>query len=571
MGDMMLANLPKDSTAILDYKWEDIKPFADDLLARELTADTLDEYLRDVTLFGRVFGEMGSRIYVATTENTKDEVAKSRFMNLVQVLQPEFGKLNNALDLKLLNSGLEPADYAVVMRKLRKDVEMFREENLPLFSEIATLENEFNEIIGAQSVEFEGKTQTLAQMNTYQFSPNRDLRERAFRAVHERRLQDRQKLNDLWKKLFALRQQVAKNAGYPNFLEYQWHSYGRFDYSMKDTMEFHKAIEEVVVPAVNRLNEKRRKALGLDVLKQWDMMVDPQSQEPLKPFTKADELIAGSQRIFDSVDPELGNYFRIMADEKYLDLDNRPNKAPGGYCTSFNNVQRSYIFMNSVGLHDDLQTMLHEGGHAFHNFEAFHHPYTGQHHAPIEFCEVASMSMELLAQPYLTQDKGGFYTDKEAARAEIEHLMGMLVFWPYMAVVDAFQVWAYTSGDDALDTDKCDAKWRELWHRFKQGVDYSDPADWDKLGWHRKLHIFTVPLYYVEYGIAQLGAAQVWANSLKDQAAALKAYRYGLSLGNTRTLPELFQAAGAKLSFDATTMGEMVALIEGEIGRLEGV
>ncbi len=567
----MLANLPKNSTDILDYQWEDIKPFADELLARELTAETLDSYLRDVQAFSRVFGEMGSRIYVATTENTKDEVGKARFMNLVQKIQPEFGKIGNEFNLKLLNSGLEPENYSVVLRGLRKEVEMYREENLPLFSEIAVLENEFNEIIGAQSVEFEGKTQTLVQMNTYQFSPDRNLRERALRAVHERRLQDRDALNDLWKKVFTLRQQVAKNADYDNFLEYQWYALGRFDYSQKDTQEFHTAIEQVIVPAVNRLNDKRRKALGLDVLKQWDMMVDPDSQEPLKPFTNGAELTAGSQRIFDSVDPELGGYFRIMADEGYLDLDNRPNKAPGGYCTSFNNVQRSYIFMNSVGLHDDLQTMLHEGGHAFHNFEAFHHPYSGQQHAPIEFCEVASMSMELLAQRYLTKDKGGFYTDKEAARAEIEHLMGMLVFWPYMAVVDAFQIWAYTSGEDALDPAKCDEKWRELWHRFKQGVDYSDPAEWDKLGWQRKMHIYTVPLYYVEYGIAQLGAAQVWANSLKDHAEALKAYRYGLSLGNTKSLPELFAAAGAKLSFDAKTLGEVVTLIEGEIERLEKV
>lgn len=567
----MLTNLPSDSSAILDYTWSDIKPFAEELQARTLTADNLDEYMRDLSLFSRVFDEMGSRIYVATTENTQDEVAKKRFMTLIQEIQPEMSKFDNEMNMKLLNSGLEPDNYQTVLRYIRKQVEMFREENLPLISEAAELENDFNEIIGAQSVEFDGETKTLVQMNTYQYSPDRELRERAFRAVHARRLQDREKLNELWVKLFKLRQQIAKNAGFNNFLEYQWFQYGRFDYTTADTTRFHEAIEKVVVPAVNRLNEKRRQALGLDVLKQWDMTVDAHNREPLHPFNDGAELTAGAQNIFDAVDPELGSYFRIMADEGYLDLDNRPNKAPGGYCTSYSNVERSYIFMNSVGLHDDLQTMLHEGGHAFHNFEAFHHPYVGQHHAPIEFCEVASMSMELLSQPYLVKEKGGFYSPHDAARASIDHLEGMLVFWPYMAVMDAFQVWAYTSGDAATDPAACDAKWEEIWNRFKQGVDYSEPDQWVKLGWHRKLHIFTVPLYYIEYGIAQLGAAQVWANSLKNQQEALTAYRHGLSLGNTKPLPELFAAAGAKLAFDADTLGSMVSLIESEIDRLEKI
>jgi oligoendopeptidase F len=567
----MLASLPTQATDILDYTWADIAPHAEAFRQRDITADTLDSFLRDLTAFLRLIGEMGSRIYVATTENTQDEVAKRRFMTLIQEIQPQMSRFENDMNLKLLNSGLEPADYYPVLRYIRKQVEIFREENLPLISQVAELENRFNEIIGAQTVEFDGETRTLVQMNLLQFSPDRALRERAFRAVHERRLQDRAALNDLWVQLFKLRQQIARNAGFDNFLEYQWMNYGRFDYSIADTRRFHEAIEQVVVPAVNRLNDKRRRALGLEVLKQWDVQVDTYNREPLKPFTTGAELTAGAQRIFDAVDPELGGFFRIMADEGYLDLENRPNKAPGGYCTSFSQVQRSYIFMNAVGLHDDLQTMLHEGGHAFHNFEAFHHPYVGQHHAPIEFCEVASMGMELFAQPYLTAERGGFYSAKDAARASIEHLENMLVFWPYMAVVDAFQQWAYTSGDDALDPANCDAKWEELWHRFKQGVDYSEPAEWAKLGWHRKLHIFTVPLYYIEYGIAQLGAAQVWANSLQDHAGALKAYRRALALGNTRTLPELFEAAGAKLSFDAETLGRMVELIESKIAEFEAV
>jgi oligoendopeptidase F len=567
----MLHNLPTSALDILDYTWKDLEPFANKLLGRELTADTLDEYMRDMTAYNDLLNEMGSRIHVATTVNTQDDIAKKRFLTLVQDIVPNASRVENELNKKLVDSGLKPHNYEVMLRYLKKQIEMFREENLPLISQVSELENEFNEVIGAQLVDWEGEQKTPPQMNKLLLSPDRDLRERAFFAIHNRKIQDRAKLNDLWKKMFSLRQQIAKNAGFNNFLEYQWYNYGRFDYTIADAQEFHHAIETVIVPIVAKINAQRKADMGLDVLRQWDVQVDTQGRDPLRPFDNEKGLIDGTAKIFNHVDPELGHFFQIMVDENLLDLDNRPNKAPGGYCTSFSNVKRSYIFMNSVGIHDDLQTMLHEGGHAFHNFEAFHQPYAGMRHAPIEFCEVASMSMELLAQPYLNAKNGGFYNDKESARAFSEHLENMLVFWPYMAVVDAFQVWAYTSGDDALDTDKCDAKWTELWHRFKQGVDYSGIEEWVKLGWHRKLHIFTVPLYYIEYGIAQLGAAQVWANSLNDHAQALKSYRYGLSLGNTVTLPELFQAAGAKLAFDSATMGKMATLIEHKLEELAKV
>jgi oligoendopeptidase F len=371
--------------------------------------------------------------------------------------------------------------------------------------------------------------------------------------------------------MFKLRQQIAHNAGYANFLDYTWQNYGRFDYTPQDVRQFHTAIENGVVPAVARLNEKRRQALGVDVLRQWDTSAELPGRIPLAPFKTGTELEAGSETIFKQVDPDLGQYLTTMRAEKLLNLENYKGKAPGGYCTSFPVIKRPFIFMNAIGIHEDVQTMLHEAGHAFHVFEAASLPMIQQQDAPIEFCEVASMSMELLAAPYLAKDKGGFYTETEAARARIEHLEGMLVFWPYMAVVDAFQQWAYTSGDAALDPDACDAKWTELWHRFKKGVDYSGIEDWVATGWHRKLHIFTVPLYYIEYGIAQLGAAQVWSNSLHNQADALRRYRHGLSLGNTATLPDLFAAAGAKLAFDAETLNQMVELITTTIEDLESV
>jgi oligoendopeptidase F len=284
-----------------------------------------------------------------------------------------------------------------------------------------------------------------------------------------------------------------------------------------------------------------------------------------------DELNEKTQAVFDQVDPYLGAYFKTMRDEGLLDLDNRKGKAPGGYCTYYAVAKRPFIFMNSVGLHDDVQTLLHEGGHAFHAFEGSNLPYNHQEEVPMEFAEVASMGMELLAAPYLTADKGGFYSAKDAARARIEHLEGIIKFWPYMAVVDAFQHWVYANIEDAHDPDQCDAKWAELWDRFMKGIDFTGLEDIKETGWHRKLHIYQVPFYYIEYGLAQLGAVQLFGNALKDQARAVSDYRRALALGGTVSLPELFTTAGVKFAFDAETLGTAVALLESTLEELAAV
>jgi oligoendopeptidase F len=385
----------------------------------------------------------------------------------------------------------------------------------------------------------------------------------------ERRLQDRTALNDLWVRFMDVRRQIAANADLPTYRDYMWSTFNRFDYTPDDCKTFHKAIEEVVVPAAKRMYEKRQQRLGVNTLRPWDVDVDTSGKPALHPFDDVADLKHTVKAIFNKVDPELGGYFQIMRDKALLDLDNRKGKAPGGYCTAFANVKLPFIFMNAVGLHDDVQTLLHEGGHSFHVFEAAPLPYFQQQDPPMEFAEVASMSMELLAAPYLTADQGGFYSAAEAARARIEHLELLIGFWPYMAVVDAFQHWVYTNHAAASDPAKCDAKWAELWDRFMQGIDWSGLDAEKETGWHRKLHIFQIPFYYVEYGLAQLGAVQVWANSLNNQAQAVKDYRKALSLGGTAILPKLFAAAGAKFAFDNATLSKAVDLIESTIGNLE--
>ncbi|MBP6298163.1 MAG: M3 family oligoendopeptidase, partial [Anaerolineae bacterium] len=489
----------------------------------------------------------------------------------MESVYPRYATAANDLNEKLVRSELEPAGFDVPLRNLRSDLKIFREANLPLQTEESKLSLEYSKIIGAQTVEWEGKEVTLTQLAPVQQDPNRATRERAWKLTMERRLADRAPLNELWGKFLDLRDEQARNAGLPSYTEYRYQQLHRFDYSPVQAQMFRDAIETVVVPAAKRIYERQSTSLGLESIRPWDTDVDALNRPPLKPFAEIEELNAKTQAIFDNVDSTLGDYFRIMHDEGLLDLENRKGKAPGGYCTYYAVAKRPFIFMNSVGLHDDVQTMLHEGGHAFHAFEGSKLPYFHQEDVPMEFAEVASMGMELLAAPYLSSDRGGFYSAADAARARIEHLESIIKFWPYMAVVDAFQHWVYANLADAHDPVKCDAKWSELWDRFMVGIDYSGMEDIKSTGWHRKLHIYQVPFYYIEYGLAQLGAVQIFGNARKDQAQAVWHYRKALALGGTVTLPDLFGAAGVRFAFDVETLGSAVALVEQTIEELAAV
>jgi len=441
---------------------------------------------------------------------------------------------------------------------------------LPLMTKDSKLSKEYDAIIGAQTVEWEGKEATITQLSPVLLETDREKREKAWRLAAERRLEDRDEINKIWQKILEIRIKIAKNAGYDNYRSWRWEYLKRFDYTPEDCLNFHSGIEKVVKPFVSKLIKERKEQLGLDVLKPWDLSVDPFNRDPLTPFKDASELEEKCHNIFEAVDVDLGNHFSIMRDQKLLDLANRKGKAPGGYCTEYYHRRLPFIFMNAVGTHSDVQTMLHEGGHAFHVFESNQLPYAPQREVGMEFAEVASMSMELLAAPYITENHGGFYNSSDANRARIEHLEKSIMFWPYMAVVDGFQHWAYTNPEDAINPANCDAQWTKLWKRF-QTFDDLDSTEFEDIiatGWHNKLHIFHVPFYYIEYGMAQLGAIQVWGNALKNQKKAVEKYRYALSLGGNATLPELFEAAGTKFAFDEEMLTYAVNLIDSQIKEL---
>ncbi len=565
----MFAELTTDFHEFQSWGWPRIEPYFKALEARILTAGTVIDWLTDWTKISDLIDESYNRLYVGTTVDTTDEATEQRFnAYLENVMQPA-SVASQRLKEKLLASGLQPEGYTIQLRNMRAEADLFREENVPLFTQESKLGTEYDKIIGAQTVQWEGQERTVAQMAPIYQETDRDKRERAWRMVTERQLADRAALNELWTRFLTLRREIAANADLPDYRAYRWRDFKRFDYTPDDCERFHDAIEQVVVPAVSRIFERRRQRLGVKALRPWDLDVDPLARPALRPFADVATLNRTTSSIFHRVDPQLGDYFDIMQREGLLDLDNRKGKAPGGYCTTFVVAERPFIFMNAVGLHDDVQTLLHEGGHSFHAFEEFKLPVYQRSHAPIEFAEVASMSMELLSGRYLAQAEGGFYTEADAARARVEHLEGDLLFWPYMAVVDAFQHWVYTHADDAMNPANCDAKWGELWDRFRPGVAYDGLEDVKVTGWHRKLHIFQIPFYYVDYGIAQLGAVQVWRNSLRDQAKAVADYRHALGLGGTASLPELFGAAGAKLAMDADTLREAVDLIEATCAELD--
>jgi oligoendopeptidase F len=419
--------------------------------------------------------------------------------------------------------------------------------------------------MGATTVMWEGEEKTFWQMVTiYQYETDRSVRERAWRAIEERKYQNRDAINQLWEKSMALRLQIAKNAGLPDYRSYIWKQKLRFEYTPEDCKSFHAAIEQVVVPAAVRVYERRRQKLGLETTRPWDTGVDQFGRPALKPAETVAELNSRTLKVFEQVDPKFREYYQAMMDNDLLDLDSRKNKASGAYSVGYNVAKLPFIFMSHTNSVIDATILLHEGGHAFHTFECsrlrFHQK--AEAYVPIEFAEVASMGMELLASPYLTKEYGGYFTEEESARARISHMEGIITFWPYMALVDAFQHWIYENPAEASDGQHCEIKWGELWDRFMKGIDYSGFEKHKNIYWHQQGHIHTIPFYYVEYGLAQLGAVQVFGNARKDQKKAVADYRKALALGSTVSLPELFATAGAKFAFDAQTLQQAVDLIE---------
>ena len=570
--------IPQSVDAINPRSWDTFAPYFNELMERPLTPENLRQWLTDWSDLARLYYEAASLIYIEKSLDTADKEKEQAFLDLINEVEPQAQVSVQALKERLLSFDPESdalQDMALVLRNMQNEANLFRNENIPLMTEAAKLENEYDKVTGGLKALWEGEEKNLSQLSFFLNDKDRAVRQRAWQAVADLWLGQRETLNGIYTDLLTLRQKIAQNADLPDYRTYAFRNMGRFDYTPEDCLTFHKAIETAVVPALHRILERKKQRLGYDQLRPWDwvpekgMLVDDSTGDPLRPYQGQEALVQHTLNIFNQLDPQLSRYFATMAEDGLLDLDTRAGKALGGYCSELPLRKRPFIFMNGVGSHDDVQTMLHEAGHAFHVFETANLPLVWQTEPPMEFCEVASMSMELLAAPYLSTHHGGFYTSPQAARARIEHLEGIIAFLPYMAVVDAFQHWVYTHPNEAADANNCDTAWEDLWTRFIPNMDWAGQEESRKTGWHRKLHIFSAPFYYIEYGMAQVGALQVWRNSLQDRSQTLDAYRKALSLGGTLTLPELFAAAGAEFRFDTAMLTELVTLIEETTAELE--
>jgi oligoendopeptidase F len=558
--------LPATPAAFAKATWDDIASFYDELAERSLTSDTVEAWLQAWSTLEELLTEAAALAMIAYTLDTGDATKAADHLRFSTEVLPKAEERSVALARRLLDAGFTRPDLETTIRRFRTASEIFREANVPIFAAVEEHSATYQRITGSMTAVWEGVELPLPQLQPFLKSPDRSVRERAWRAATAPYLAQRNTLASLFDTLFELRQRAAANADFANYRDYSFPSKFRFDYTPADCERFHDAVEQTVVPAVERLYAERRRRLDLDTLRPWDLQVEPERAEPLRPFTTEWELLQRGRTVFERVAPEFGAEFQRMIDERLLDLASRKGKAPGGYCETLHFRGRPFIFMNAVGLVDDVNTLLHEAGHAFHAFASHRLPLIWQRHPGSEAAELASMSMELLAAPHLSAS-GGFYQDADGRLAEIEHLEDILIALPHIASVDAYQHWIYTSGQ-GHDAAARDAAWLRIRGRFERGVDWNGLEEERVARWYRQLHIFLYPFYYIEYGLAQLGALQVWRNSLRDPGAAVRRYRDALALGATRSLPDVYATAGATLTFDAATMGALVAQVEERIAAL---
>ncbi len=548
-------------------QWDELQPIYQEFLDREIvSAEALESWLLELGRFDAYVGETGSMLYVDMTCDTENEEVKQAYLDFVEQVQPELAKVGDLLNRKLAESPyadeLDSVEYNVLLRDTRMGIALFREENIALGTELTKLGQRYNEICGAMTVQFDGEERTMQQMGKYLQVNDREVRESAYRAVGERRFQDAEEIDELYDKMIALRHQVAKNAGYENFRDYTFDSKRRFDYTPADCEAFQTAIEEICVPLMREIDGERRDALGLKELRMWDMGHDVQGRNPLQPFTEVEEMVAGTSRMFHRLSPELGEFFDSLRDGTSLDLESRKGKAPGGYQLQRDHSRKPFIFMNATGLQRDLETMVHEAGHAFHSIYADEIPLVDYRSAPIEFCEVAAMSMELLTHDFLDE----FYSSDDANRAVREHLEGIVSILAWIATIDAFQHWIYTNPRHSKE--ERHQQWLDLGDRFGSNLDWTGFEEWRKVGWQRQLHLFSYPFYYIEYGIAQLGALQLWLQYRKNPQTALDNYAKSMRLGGSRPLPELFQAGEMSFDLGNSTVQGLIDAVRAQLDEL---
>ncbi len=551
--------------------WSQVEP-----IVKQLTSDPiespaqLEAWLAKMSEVSSVLDEYGSRKYIDKSCHTEDETVKKAYLHYVEAIEPRLKPVFFELQKRYIDSphrsALTDRRYQILSRKWQADIDVFRPENVDLETQITKLVTEYDEVCGAMTVDFRGKTYTMPQMGKFQEEIDRQTRQEAFETSARRRMQDRDRIESLFDRVLPLREQISNNAGFDNFRSYMWKCLKRFDYTPDDCHKFADAIEQSIVPVVKELDQQRKADMGVDKLRPWDGAVDPRNRAPLRPFPDddIDGFVTRTKEIFGRMSPVLAEQFETLRTHGNLDLESRKGKQPGGYQSSLEESKQPFIFMNAAGQQRDVETLLHEGGHAFHFIEAAQaEPLTFLRAAPMEFCEVASMSMEALGSEHLDV----FYPNpEEAARAKRTFLEGVIRFFPWMATIDQFQHWLYTHpGHTSAERTK---QWISILDRFGSITDWTGYEDIRASSWQRQLHLFHVPFYYVEYGIAQIGALQLWRRASENPQRALANYRAALKLGGTRPLPELFETAGLRFDFSLKTIEPLINAVRDELASL---
>jgi len=555
--------------APLDFsRWQNILPLFEMLERSPLdTLAQLESWLLNRSELMDAIQEEGSVRYIRMTCDTENKDLEKSYFDYLEEISENVKSADHRLKIRILQSSswshLPSRRYFVLKRSFQNDVDLFREENVRLETEESKLSQNYQKLIGSLTVEFEGREQTLQQMSRYQEFPDRSLREAAWKAVVDVRWRESERLEAIFNDLLELRRKISFNAGYTSYRDYAFKHLERFDYIPEDCFRFHEGVEKAVVPLMRKIEERRARDLNLAKLRPWDLSVDPQNRPPLKPFQEAGDLVEGCLKITRKVDNRFGEFVARMRELRLLDLESRKGKAPGGYQASLEEARLPFIFMNAVGLDGDVRTLLHESGHAFHVFATRDEPLTDYRHAPIEFCEVASMGMELLGGEFLSE----FYPNSEDFnRSRKRHLEGIIDILPWIARVDAFQHWIYTHPDHSVEDRR--KAWLKLHRRFGGIEDWSEFEHFQATSWHRQLHIFELPFYYIEYAIAQLGALQVWLNSKKDFGKAVNEYWNALQLGGSRPLPELFAGANIQFDFGPEVLLPLMQFVEKELENI---
>ncbi|MBS1490524.1 MAG: M3 family oligoendopeptidase [Bacteroidetes bacterium] len=569
----MIVQAPTRKFLPVNFKisnWSSLQPFFDSLENRKiLSVEELKHWLRDRSELESVVSEdMGWR-YIRMTCYTDNEEYSKAYQYFVQEIQPPLAPYADRLNKKVIDSPFTKelesiAGYDLMIRNLKKEIELFRKENIPLFTEINTETQKYASVSGAMTVTINEQEMTLQQAAVILQSTDRVKREEAYHKISNRRLQDTDTLDTLYSKLISLRHQVALQAGFQNFRDYQFKAYGRFDYSPADCFAFHDSIESEVVPILNQLATERKRDLKVSQLRPWDKAVDSLGREPLKAFKDGKDLAEKSVECFKNLDPYLGSCLETMREMGHLDLESRKGKAPGGYNYPLAEIGVPFIFMNATSTLRDMTTLMHEGGHAVHNFLTMNLELNDFKSPPMEVAELASMSMELIS---MDQWHLFFQHEDELARAKRDQLEDIIETLPWVATIDQFQHWVYENPSHSLDERKIN--WNQIFNRFSDTV-----TDWSGLQrakdylWQKQLHLYEVPFYYIEYGMAQLGAIAVWRNFKKNKAEGLNFYMNALRKGNMATIPELYKAAGIKFDFSKKYISELMAFVKDELAGI---